>query len=265
MAQTDKAENSKVAPKIEEKSNQNQTAAPASTTAPPVPAQIQKNEQDEKLAAQIKEAENAMHAIKFYPVAAKETSKDEAIKKLLSLFEKGTEPLRQVILYMIHENLSSSSDLKFIHTYDYFKAKSPNLDSSAIRMNVYRSMFNYHTSLEGLCEMIKLLGSMDGDDAAKVLTYHYARLCTYESEANHFLRSAILDALSKSNSHYALNSLIEYARYTDNERVIGRIIGALSVWDEKIGSLKISAKEKDRLRNQLQSLMALKDGEKHYR
>ncbi|MGV8085187.1 MAG: HEAT repeat domain-containing protein [Candidatus Bilamarchaeum sp.] len=229
------------------------------------PQTVPKSEADEKLTAQIKEAETAMYSIKFYPVAVKEQAKDEAVAKILSLYQKGAETLRQVILYMIHENLSSSSDLKLIHTYDYFKSKTPNLEPSAIRMNVYRAMFNYHTSLEGLAQMVKILGAMKGDDAAKLLTYHYSRLCSYECEANHFLRCAIIEALSKSDSSYALNALIEYARYSDNERIIGRLVVALSAWDEKIGSMKISSKEKEKYRSQLQSLMAPKIGERHYR
>ncbi len=251
-------------PKPEVKATKAEAPAQPAAAEQPKPTPEQQKEAGENAAA-MKEIEGAMFAIKFYPVAVDEKSKDEAVEKLAKAYNKGSETIRQLIIYMIHEALAASAELKVMHNFEYAKAKNPVLDPTQLRMSVYRSMFNYNTSLEGLVEMVRLLGTLKGsDDAAKLLTYHFSHLCSSENEANHILRAAILDALGKSDSHYALRSLLEYARYNDNERTFQRIIGALVDWDEKIDKLKIPEKEKKKLRENLQELMTKDRGGTHY-
>jgi hypothetical protein len=218
-----------------------------------------------ELQAALKEIEGAMYSLKFYPVAVREEAKDEALKKLADIYMKGNDTVRQMLLYMLHEVLSTSMDLKIMHTLDYFKAKHQNQDPSSLRVHVYRAMFNYNTSLEGLIEVIRFLGRLRGnDDAVKLLTYHFSHLCSAESESTHMLRSAILDALGESESRYALNSLLEYARYTDSERTFNRIVEALVRWEDKIGSLKIPDAEKDKIRLRLKEIITSDFGGSHY-
>lgn len=215
--------------------------------------------------AAMKEVENALFAIKFYPVAVDEESKAEALERLAKAYNRGDETIRQLIIYMVHEALSASAELKIMHNFEYAKARNPALDPAQLRMNVYRAMFNYNMSLEGIVELIRLLGRLRGsDDAAKLLTYHFSHLCNYENEASHILRAAALDALGKSDSRYALKSLLEYARYSDNERMFHRIVGALIDWDEKIDNMKIPAAEKKKLRANLQEIMTKDRGGTHY-
>ena len=251
-------------PKQEAKTNGTQ---PAEANTPPgaqQPTQAQQQAAEENAAA-MKEIEGALYAIKFYPVAVDEKSKDEAIDKLTKAYNKGNETIRQLIIYMIHEALSASAELKVMHNFEFTKAKNPALDPTQVRMGVYRSMFNYNTSLEGLMEMIRLLGTLRGsDDAAKLLTYHFSHLSSSENEANHMLRAAILEALGESDSQYALRALLEYARYCDSERTFQRIVGALVDWDEKIDGLKIPEKEKKKLRDNMQELMTKDRGGSHY-
>ena len=219
---------------------------------------------DQELTATVKEMEAALFAIKFYPVAVNEDAKNEAIEKLIKTYNKGNETIRQLLLYMVHENIATSSDLKIIHTYEYFKAKNPTLDPAQLRMNVYRAMFNYNTSLEGLTELIRLLGKLKSDDAAKLLTYHFSHLCSVENEGNHMLRAAIIESLGKSESQYALKALLEYAKYNDSERTFSRIVSALVEWDEKIDTLKVTQEEKEKLRAKLQEMMTKDLGGSHY-
>ncbi|MFN7991169.1 MAG: hypothetical protein U0R44_03345 [Candidatus Micrarchaeia archaeon] len=223
---------------------------------------IQQNE----MAATVKEIENAIYAIKFYPVAVTEPSKKEAAARLRDMYSKGNETARQLLLYMIHDVLATSADLKAMHTYEYFKMKNPgNQDPAQLRIQVYRAMFNYNTSLEGLIEVVRILGSFSGsDDAAKLLTYHFSHLSSMESEANHMLRSAILEALGASESHYALRALLEYARYTDSERTFSRVVGALLKWEEKLDSMKISDSEKDQIKKELRKIVTSDFGGSHY-
>jgi hypothetical protein len=251
-------------PKQEAKTNGTQ---PAVANAPPgaQPQPTPQQQAAEENAAAMKEIEGALYAIKFYPVAVDEKSKDEAIDKLTKAYNKGNETIRQLIIYMIHEALSASAELKLMHNFELTKAKNPALDPTQVRMGVYRSMFNYNTSLEGLMEMIRLLGTLKGsDDAAKLLTYHFSHLSSSENEANHMLRAAILEALGESDSQYALRALLEYARYCDSERTFQRIVGALVDWDEKIDGLKIPEKERKKLRDNMQELMTKDRGGSHY-
>lgn len=213
----------------------------------------------------VKQIEKSLFSIKFYPVAVDEDSKNESVKKLEKIYVDGNETIRQMLLYMIHGNLAQSSDLKVMHTYEYFKMKNPAVDPSELRINVYRSMFNYNTSVEGIVELIRLLGRMNGsDDAAKLLTYHYARLCAHENEANRMLKAAIIESLGRSESHYALKALLEYARYNDNEQTINRIVSALIEWEEKLDNLKIKSKEKEKLREKLKEFITREGKASHY-
>lgn len=223
-------------------------------------------EEQQKTMATLKEIESALFALKFYPVAVKEQAKDEAAAKLMDIYAKGNETVRQMLLYMIHEVLATSAELKIMHTHDYFKMKNPGVDPSQLRVNVYRAMFNYNTSLEGLTELIRLLGKFKGsDDAIKVLTYHFSHLASAENEAHHILRGAILETLGECESKYAFYALLDYARYTDSERTFDRVVSALTKWETKMEKLDIPEHRKHELRLKLKEIIASDFGGSHYR
>jgi hypothetical protein len=166
---------------------------------------------------------------------------------------------------MIHENLAESMNLKVMHTHEYFKMKKPDLEPSRQRMNVYRAMFNYTTSLEGLAELIALLGKLKGsDDAAKLLTYHFSHLSTAENEATHILRAAILEALGESDSRYALETLLKYAKFTDNDRTFQRVTNALARWEERLDGMDLKKKEKGDLQERLKDVISRDFSRSHY-
>ncbi len=230
---------------------------------PAEPSPPQTAAQSEMQAA-VKEIESALFAVKFYPVAVDEKSKKDAVAKLEAVYAKGNDAVKQLLLYMVHEIIATTIDLKAMHTYEYFKMKNPAQDPAQIRIQVYRAMFNYNTSLEGLIEIIRMLGRLKGDDSAKVLTYHFSHLCSMESEASHMIRAAILEALGESESRYALSALLEYAQYTDNERTFNRVVSALTDWEEKVGGLKIPDSEKEHIRGRLKELITSDFGGSHY-
>jgi len=219
----------------------------------------------ETVASVVKDIEKALFSIKFYPVAVDENSKDEAVEKLIKVYNRGNETVRQLLLYMIHETMAESANLRIMHTYEYFKMKNPTLDSAQLRMNVYRTMFNYNTSMEGIIELIRMLGDLRGsDDAAKLLTYHFSFLSTHENESTHMLRAAILEALGNSDSRYALNALLEYSKYTDNERTFQRIVSALVQWEDKLDILKVEEAEREKLRAKIREITTREFSGRHY-
>ena len=235
-----------------------------SKEAKAVSNEAQKAAQDD-MASVIKEMESALYAVKFYPVAVNEQSKNEAVGKLIGIYNTGSETVRQMLIYMVHENISQNCEMKALHTYDYFKAKNPTLDPAQVRMNVYRAMFNYNTSIEGIAELIRMVGKFrGGDDAAKLMTYHYSHASSYESESNRMLRAVIIETLGKSESKYALTALLEYARYTDNENAFNRIVAALLEWKDRLETMKLKDDEKDRLRTRLQEVLSRELSESHY-
>jgi len=211
---------------------------------------------DNAMSDAIKELEKAIFAIKFYPVAVDKKTKNEAIEKLTKMYEKGNETIRQLMLFMIHENLTESLNLKMMHNSEYFRFKKPKAEAAEVRMSVYRAMFNYTTSIEGIIALIRFLGELKGsDDAAKLLTYHFSHLSFYENEATHIIRAAIVEALGKCDSKYALDALLEYARYTDTEKTYHRIVSALTEWEGKLDSVKMKKPEREELKAKLKEVV----------
>ncbi len=222
-------------------------------------------ENDPEMKKKIKEIENALFKIKFFPVAVKSRDKREAVENMKILYKEGDENIRQLILYMIHETLAESSKIKIMKSYEYFNAKHPESESPKLRMQVYRSIFNYHTSLEGLMEVIQLLGRLGpGDNPAKVLTHHYTFLTAMENEAGHSLKNAIIDALGESDAPYAMISLVDYSRYTDNDKLFRRIVASLQRWDEKMDMLDLDREKKKELRVMLREVITKGMGGRHY-
>jgi hypothetical protein len=224
-----------------------------------------KSKGDKTMESVIKEIEDALFAIKFYPVAVDEDNKNDALKKLEKIYEKGSETVRQLLLYMVHDQMAKSSEMKVMHSYDFYKMKHPDKDPAQLRMSVYRSLFNYNTSLEGVTELIRLLGRLSGsDDAAKMLTYHYARYGSMETENNRLLRAAVIEALGESESHYALKALLDLAKYSDNESSVNRVVNALIDWEEKIDELKVTKRQKKKLHEKLKEFIERDSRASHY-
>ncbi len=212
----------------------------------------------------LKEIDKALFAIRFYPVAVDEKSKNEALERLADIHKKGNDTIRQMLLYMIHESLAKTAEFRLMHTQEYFGMKEQK-EPAKSRMSVYRAIFNYNTSVEGACELYALLGRLNADDASKLLTYHYSRLCMIENEGNHMLRAAVIEALGDSKSKYALTSLLDYAKYSDSEKSLGRIMASLRKWQDKIDKMKLTDKEKDNLRQKMQEVIKRKEtGGTHY-
>ena len=220
---------------------------------------------DQSVNSVVKELEKNIFSIKFYPVAVDEETKEEAVKYLKKTYKEGNETVKQLILYMLHENISEFSEFRFVHNFEYMKMKNPSVEPAKLRMDIYKKMFNYNTSIEGIMELVSILGSLGGeDDSVKVLTYHYARLCAWESEASIMLRNSIIGALGESESSYALKTLLEYARNTDNEKTYHRLAMALEKWSEKLPNIKMPDSKRKKFRKTLTNVLAREFGGRHY-
>jgi len=220
------------------------------------------NEEKENIEQIVSEIEKSIFALKFYPVAVDENAKNEAQKNLIRIYKKGNETVKQLVLFMLHEALSQYYDFKTVHVYDYFKARNPQGDPTQLRMEVYKAIFNYNTSIEGAIDIINTIAKLgENDDAAKLLSYHYTRIASIEVESHIELRNAIINSLGDCDSTYALTALMTYARHTDNEHLLQRIQVALNKWDKKIEKLKLPSEQKKKLKNALKEVI-IKESEK---
>lgn len=219
---------------------------------------------DKRMASLVKDLEQAFFTIKFYPVAANAEAKKEALERIRKIFDKEEETIRQLVLFMAHEHLSQAAELRVMHNYEHFKRKMPAADPAQMRINVYRSMFNHNFSIEGLMDFIAFVGTLEGDDAAKLLTYHFTFFASIEGESTRMLRNSIIAALGESKSPYALKTLLDYAKNTDDEMLLGRVAASLGKWNEKIEGLKLSRSEKEKLKSDINHIMMQETGSSHY-
>lgn len=222
--------------------------------------------EEEERKKKLKEIDEALIKFNFYPVATNECVKCEALATLKKNYLEGDSKIKQIILYALYEMLSQFSEYRISKNLEYFRKKFPQLEPSQQRMNVYRNMFNYSTSLEGLLEIVDLLGEFGDDDSTKVLTHYFSFLCAFDgSESTKMMRSAIADALGKTKSIYALNALLSYVKNLENEYLTGKIISSIVTWKEKIGELKIEEKKKDELLKKINKIVMLEREEGYYR
>ncbi len=224
-----------------------QGAAPAKSTAP-----------------LLKEIEKAMNSVKLYPVAASRDSKDAALESLKKAYARGGESVRQHVLFQVHEALAQSQDLRVMKGVDYFRQKNPKQAPGQLRMSVYREMFDYTTSVEGLVELVLFLGELKGDEPAKLLSHLFSSFSASESEVNRMLRNAAIEALGESDSSYALGALLEYSRLSDSDKMFGRLVGSLTEWADKVDKLDVPEDEKKDLKDELKDLMSKEEKATQY-
>jgi hypothetical protein len=212
----------------------------------------------------VREIERSVRTVRLYPVAVKEDAKDEALEAMKKAYAKGGDSVRQHLLFVVFETVAQAQDLKIMKTYEHFRLKSPKQAPGAIRMSVYREMFDYPTSIEGLADLISLLGELEGEEPAKLLTHLFSVFCASESEMNRILRNAAIETLGSSKSHYALNALLDYARLSDSDRLFGRLVAALADWAGRLDKLDIPDDEKQAIREELKDLMAKEEKPTQY-
>ena len=217
-----------------------------------------------KSASVFRDIDRCVAAIILYPISSKEEAKNAAMENLVKIYTKGNDAIRQHLLSVVQENVAHVYDMKVIQTYEVCRIKTPKANPGTIKSGVYRAMFDYNSSTEGIVELIGLLGELNGHEAAKLLTRLFSHFCSVNSEADRMLRNSVIEALGESNSSYSLNALIEYARLTDNDTLFGRLVSSLAVWNEKIDSLDLPAEKKLELKDELKFLMAKEEKPTQY-
>lgn len=208
-------------------------------------------------------AERAMIEFFLYPVAKNRSEKKAAKRVIVESYVAGDEVVKQFILFLAHEQLSRGAGLRMMHNFAHFRKLMPkDTDVGEVRKAVYRSMFNYTTSLEGLVELIEFLGELGDEGAAKLLSYHLSYYSSMDSPALGILRNAVLNALGECTCTYALDSLLAYSKYSERPT---RAAYALNKWEKKLGKSGLSAEEKKEYAKEIAKVMGRKERHEYYR
>lgn len=205
-------------------------------------------------------AERAMIEFFLYPIAKNRGEKEAAKKVMVESYVKGDEVVKQFILFLAHEQLSRAAGIRMMHNFAHYRKTLPKeAKAGDIRKAVYRTIFNYTTSLEGLTELIAFLGELGDEGAAKLLSYHLSYYSGMEAPVLQVLRNATLDALSECNSPYALETILAYAKYAEKPE---RAMWALRKWERKLNTVGLTKEEREYYSNQIAELF-VGEKEKH--
>lgn len=208
-------------------------------------------------------AERAMIDYFLYPVAKNRSEKRAAKKIMVESYIKGDEVVKQFILFLVHEQLSRSAGLRMMHNFAHFrKAMEKETNAGEVRKAVYRTIFNYTTSLEGITELLEFLGELGDEGAAKLISYHLSFYTSAENPAFAMLRNASFDALGECNCTYALEILLSHARYGERS---GRALYALQGWEKKLGSLGLNEEDKKRYSKDISGILGKREKHEYYR
>ena len=199
-------------------------------------------------------AERAMIEYFLYPIAKNRGEKEAAKKVMVESYVRGDEVVKQFILFLAHEQLSRAAGIKTMHNFGHYrKMMGKETNPGEVRKAVYRTIFNYTTSLEGLTELIGFIGELGDAGAAKLLSYHLSYYSAMEAPALQVLRNATIDSLRECDSPYALDALLSYAKYGEKN---DRALYALKKWDEKLDKIEMGAEEKKFYEKQIAELFS---------
>jgi len=209
-------------------------------------------------------AERSMIEFFLYPVAKNRMERDAAKKIMVESYVRGDDVVKQFILFLAHEQLSRAAGMKVMHNFSHYKKLFPKeAKGGDVRKAVYRTIFNYTTSVEGIVELIEFIGELGDTEAAKLLSYHLSYYSSMDSPALQVLRNATFDSLAHCNSPYALETILSYAKYAERN---DRARYALGQWEKKLDKIDLSAEEKKHYAKEIAKVYTgTKDKHEYYR
>lgn len=215
-----------------------------------------KNQRDlKKIQKQVREVNKLFMTLGFYPVAVDQVKKDETRAEIVKRYLSGNTNLRHNILHLIYENLTQYSDYKVPMNYGFFKSKHPQEAPEKLKFAVYKTMFNYLSSIEGSLDLLSMLKEFDDVASAKLLTHLFNYFSINDSERFRILRNSIIDCLGDHNSPYALKTLLEYVNFVDSEKLFQRVLDSIVKWNDKLDKLPISKNDKKELKKSLDGFL----------
>ncbi len=233
---------------------------PGSATQPVQPAP------DPKMMEKIKEIDRLIITIYNYPVFTDYEKKEDAKYALVKMYKKEDQVIKNTILFILHEKLCSAKEYRDFHNFEGMKARYKEEDANKVRQGIFRRVFDYSGSLDGIFETFDLLGKFDDVFSIKLVSYHLSRYMLVNSFETQMLSEKAVSILGESNNTYALRVLLSFAPFFyGKEKIMPIMADALSLWAEKIGRIKISEKERSELKKEIKKYIEIEEkGVGHY-
>jgi len=229
---------------MEEEKNKEARGSDAGQQAQPSP--------DPKTMEKIREIDRLIMTIYNYPVFTDYRKKEEAKKALINLYKKEDQVIKNTILFILHEKLCAAKEYRDFHNFEGMRMRYKDEDANKVRQRIFRSVFDYAGSLDGIFETFEILKNFDDVFSIKLMNYHLSRYMLVNSFETQLLSEKVLNVLGESNNPYALRVLLSIAPFAyEREKMVPVIVNALSIWAEKIDKIKMNKKEKKELKNEI--------------
>ena len=224
-------------------------------SSPPAQPQL-----DQKTMEKIKEIDRLIVTIYNYPVFTDYRKKEEAKEAIIEIYKKGDQSIKNTILFILHEKLCAAKEYRDFHNFEGMRARYKDEDANKVRQRIFRNIFDYAGSLDGIFETFELLGKFDDVFSIKLLSYHLSRYMLVNSFETQILSEKVLTILGGSNNTYALRILLSIAPFAyEREKLLPIMIDALSLWAEKIDKIKIDRKEKKELKKEIKKYIEMEE------
>ncbi len=187
-------------------------------------------EKKDKNVELFKEIDKKIALINSYPVLHNEEEKEKAKKWLIRVYKKGSENIKQSILYVIYNLIMKAGEYRISKEINYFNK----INKERARLNVYKAMFDYCESIEGVADLLKLLSKFEDNASlkviSKVLTFS---LANSPNDASLILRNACLDILGEHKNYYALRILLNIIKYSENDKLTTKCYIQIKKWENR--------------------------------
>ncbi|MGB9719443.1 MAG: hypothetical protein ACPL06_02520 [Candidatus Anstonellales archaeon] len=215
---------------------------------------------DPKKMEKIKEIDKLIITIYNYPVFTEYEKKEEAKKNLIKMYKNEDQVIKNTILFILHEKLCTAKEYRDFHNFEGMKMRYKEEDANKIRQGIFRRVFDYSGSLDGIFETLDILGKFDDVFSIKLVSYHLSRYMLVNSFETQILSEKAMSILGESNNTYALRVLLSIAPFVyGKERIVPIVADALSVWAEKIDRIKMNEKERNELKKEIKKYIEMEE------
>lgn len=215
---------------------------------------------DQKRIEKIREIDRLIITIYNYPAFTGYKKKEEAKKALVRMYKNGDQIIKNTILFILHEKLCAVKEYRDFHNFEGMKMRYKEDDANKVRQGIFRRIFDYSGSLDGIFETFELLGKFDDVFSIKLVSYHLSRYMLVNSFETQMLSEKAISILGESSNIYALRVLLFLAPFIyGKEKIIPVMADALLMWAEKVDRIKMSEKERSRLKKEIKKYVEMEE------
>ena len=215
---------------------------------------------DQRRMERIKEIDKLIITIYNYPVFTGYEKKEGAKRALVRMYKKEDQAIKNTILFILHEKLCMVKEYRDFHNFEGMKMRYKEEDANKVRQGIFRRIFDYSGSLDGMFETFDLLGKFDDVFSIKLVSYHLSRYMLVNSFETQLLTEKAISILGESSNTYAVRILLSLAPFFyGKEKIMPVMADALLLWAEKINKIKMNEKERDRLKKEIKKYVEMEE------